>query len=161
MGLFKPKLDPTIKGKMERPGVKVFVSVQCVSGLPVPQNTLSQIYYFDDHLEINAGGVEYNLNMERIQDISIQTDVDTQTQYVSSAGGALLGAAIAGPLGAAVAGRTKKEKTQTVNSCLVISYIDKAGCIAYISFNALYTPKCRDIVTLFQKNGKKSTAVDL
>ena len=37
MSLFKPKMDPAIKAKAERPGVLVFVSVPCVSGLPVPE----------------------------------------------------------------------------------------------------------------------------
>lgn len=31
MSLFKPKMDPAIKAKAERPGVLVFVSVPCVS----------------------------------------------------------------------------------------------------------------------------------
>ncbi|MFR8334412.1 MAG: hypothetical protein ACLU9S_20375 [Oscillospiraceae bacterium] len=37
MSLFKPKMDPAIKAKAERPGVLVFVSVPCVSDLPVPE----------------------------------------------------------------------------------------------------------------------------
>lgn len=55
MSLFKPKMDPAIKAKAERPGVLVFVSVPCVSGLPVPEKTMAQVYYFEDHLEIDAG----------------------------------------------------------------------------------------------------------
>lgn len=68
----------------------MFVSVPSASGLPVPERTLAQVYYFDDHVEIDAGGVEYDLSMDKIQSVSIQTNVDWQTQFVSSAGGALL-----------------------------------------------------------------------
>lgn len=87
MSLFKPKMDPAIKAKAERPGVLVFVSVPCVSGLPVPEKTMAQVYYFEDHLEIDAGGTEYNLTLEKVQEIAIQTHVERQTQAVSSVGG--------------------------------------------------------------------------
>ena len=125
MGLFKPKLNPEIRAKAERPGVRVFVSVPSASGLPVPERTLAQVYYFDDRIEIDAGGVEYDLSMDRIQSVSIQTNVDRQTQFVSSAGGALLGAAVAGPIGAAVGGRVKEKQTQQTESYLIIHYIGK------------------------------------
>ena len=102
MSLFKPKMDPAIKAKAERPGVLLLVSVPRVSGLPVPEKTMAQVYYFEDHLEIDAGGTEYNLTLEKVQEIAIQTHVEQQTQAVSSVGGAMLGAAIAGPIGAAI-----------------------------------------------------------
>lgn len=112
MSLFKPKMDPAIKAKAERPGVLVFVSVPCVSGLPVPEKTMAQVYYFEDHLEIDAGGTEYNLTLEKVQEIAIQNHVEQQTQAVSSVGGAMLGAAIAGPIGAAIGGRAKERRSK-------------------------------------------------
>ncbi len=135
MGLFKPKLNPEIRAKAERPGVRVFVSVPSASGLPVPERTLAQVYYFDDHVEIDAGGVEYDLSMDKIQSVSIQTNVDRQTQFVSSAGGALLGAAVAGPIGAVVGGRIKEKQTQQTESYLIIHYIGKDGTPAVLSFS--------------------------
>lgn len=161
MGLFKPKTKPAIKAKMERPGVRFFVSVVCTAGLPVPDNTLSQIYYFDDRIEIDAAGVEYSISMDKITDISIQTSVSTQSHYEGSVGGAVLGAVVAGTLGAAIGGRPKEKKTQSTESYLVISYINQSGNAAYIAFNALYTPKCRDMVTLFQQRNHTSKRVNL
>lgn len=157
MGLFKPKLKPDIRAKKDRSGVRVFVSVCCLAGLPVPERTLSQIYYFDDYVEIVSGGVEYNLSMEKIQDISIQTSIEAQTHFVSSVGGAVLGGAIAGPVGAAIGGRVKEKNTWNVTSCLVFSYSNKDNEIAYIAFDSTHTPKCRDMVKLFQNQNKSGT----
>ena len=161
MGLFKPKLNPEIRAKAERPGVRVFVSVPSASGLPGPERTLAQVYYFDDRIEIDAGGVEYDLSMDRIQSVSIQTNVDRQTQFVSSAGGALLGAAVAGPIGAAVGGRVKEKQTQQTESYLIIHYIGKDGTPAVLSFFAKHTPKCRELAELFQKRPHQHTKIEL
>ena len=144
MSLFKPKMDPAIKAKAERPGVLVFVSVPCVSGLPVPEKTMAQVYYFEDHLEIDAGGTEYNLTLEKVQEIAIQTHVEQQTQAVSSVGG-----------------RAKEKKIQSTTSFLVVSYTGKDGAPAYIAFDALYTPKCADIVKLFQKRPRQTGKIEL
>lgn len=161
MGLFKPKMDPAVKAKAERPGVRVFVSVPCVAGLPVPEKTLAQIYYFDDRVEIDAGGTEYSLTLDRVRQIGIQTSVEQQTQVVSSVGGAVLGAAVAGPLGAAVGGRAKEKQTRSTSSYLVIHYIGKGGAPAYIAFDSLYTPKCTDIVKLFQQRPHQTEKIEL
>ena len=150
MSLFKPKMDPAIKAKAERPGVLVFVSVPCVSGLPVPEKTMAQ-----------AGGTEDNLTLEKVQEIAIQNHVEQQTQAVSSVGGAMLGAAIAGPIGAAIGGRAKEKKIQSTTSFLVVSYTGKDGAPAYIAFDALYTPKCADIVKLFQKRPRQTGKIEL
>lgn len=72
MGLFKPKLRADIQEKLNRPGVRAFISVPCVEGLPVPERVLSQIYCFDDRIEIVSNGVEYLLRMEKIQSVTTQ-----------------------------------------------------------------------------------------
>ncbi|MDE6261595.1 MAG: hypothetical protein K2M42_12220 [Oscillospiraceae bacterium] len=161
MGLFKPKLAPGVKAKMERPGVRAFVSVPCSSGLPVAEGTFCQIYYFDEFLEIVAAGVEYTLKMGQIHDISIQTKSAVQSQFVSSTGGAVLGAAIAGPVGAAIGGRAKKKEVRTVALYLTISYTNKDGNITYIAFDASHTPKCREMESLFRKRAPKSGQIEL
>ena len=161
MSLFKPKIDPAVKAKKERPGVRAFVSVPCSSGLPVAEGTLCQIYYFDDCLEIVAAGVEYTLKMEQVQDISIQTQSNVQSQFVSSSGGAILGAAIAGPVGAAVGGRVKEKKTQKRVSYMVITYTDKSGSVANIVFDSLFTPGCWEIESLFRKRASTPKKIEL
>ena len=158
MGLFKPKLRADIAEKKNRPGVRVFVAVPCVAGLPTPERALSQIYYFDDRVEVVSNDVEYNLPMDRIQSVSIQRSGDIQTQYVSSAGGALIGAAVAGPVGAAIGGRMKKKTETTITSYLVFQYINKSGEVTYMSFDASHTPKCQDMERLFQSSRKSGGA---
>lgn len=76
-------------------------------------------------------------------------------------GGAMLGAAIAGPIGAAIGGRAKEKKIQSTTSFLVVSYTGKDGAPAYITFDALYTPKCADIVKLFQKRPRQTGKIEL
>lgn len=150
MGLLKPGLRKDIEEKQNRPGVLAFVSVRCVAGLPVPEDIYAQIYYFEDRVEIVCGGVEYILPAEKIQDISIQTSLDVQRKFVSSIGGAALGAAVAGPVGAAIGGRVKEKKTVRVLSYLVIYYTNQAGESTYLAFDASHTPKCQTIAKLFQ-----------
>lgn len=161
MGLFKPKVDPAVKAKKERPGVRAFVSVPCSSGLPVTEGTLCQIYYFDDCLEIVAAGVEYILKMEQVQDILIRTQSNVQSQFVSSTGGAILGAAIAGPVGAAVGGRAKKKEVREIALYLTISYTGKDGNAAYMAFIATHTPKCREMESLFHQRTQKPHQIEL
>lgn len=158
MGLF---MASSIKAKANRPGVRVFVSVPCVSGLPVPVNTPAQLYYFDDHIEIDAGGVEYDLALDNVQGIAVQQNVEQQTQFVSSAGGAILGAAVAGPIGAAIGGRAKKKTTKQTNWYLVIHYIGKNGDPACVTFLATYALKSWDMVKLFRKRPHQQAKIEL
>ena len=55
------------------------------------------------------------------------------THLVSSAGGALAGGMLFGPLGAIVAGRTKVKKNRAVTNYLIFTYLADEG-ISYISF---------------------------
>ena len=69
MGLLKPKLDPAIKAKLERPNVQAFVAVPCIAGLSAPVKTLCQLYYLDDRIEVDTPDTEYSISMERVQDV--------------------------------------------------------------------------------------------
>lgn len=158
MGLFKPKLRADIQEKLNRPGIRVFIAVDCVAGLPVPEGTISQIYCFDDRIEIVSNGVEYNLRMEKIQSVSIQMNGYAQTQFVSSTGGAILGAAVAGPIGAAIGGRVKEKSKTTIVSCLVFSYFNKDGELTYMAFDVSHTPKAKKVVQHFESIKKDRDA---
>ena len=92
MGLLKPKLDPAIKAKKERPGVRAFVSVDCIAGILGSSNPLCQIYYLDDRIEVDTPDTEYSISMERVRDVSIQREFYKKSKVTSSMGGAFVGA---------------------------------------------------------------------
>ena len=80
-----------------------------------------------------GSGIRYELSKDKVTDIAVKTDVEIQKQYVSSAGGALAGGMLFGPLGAIVAGRTKVKKNRAVTNYLIFTYLADEG-ISYISF---------------------------
>ena len=151
MGLLKPKLDPAIKAKKERPGVRAFVSVDCIAGLSVPAKAFCQIYYLDDRIEVDTPDTEYSISMERVQDVSLQREFYEKSKVTSSMGGAFVGALIAGPTGAIIGGRPKEKRTVHSASFLVIEYTGADGASAQMVFDATYTPKCKDMATLFRQ----------
>ena len=151
MGLLKPKLDPAIKAKKERPGVRAFVSVDCIAGLSVPAKAFCQIYYLDDRIEVDTPDTEYSISMERVRNISIQREFYEKSKITSSMGGAFVGALIAGPTGAIIGGRPKEKQMVHSASFLVIEYTGADGASAQMVFDATYTPKCKDMATLFRQ----------
>lgn len=151
MGLLKPKLDPAIKAKKERPGVRAFVSVDCIAGIPGSANPLCQIYYLDDRIEVDTPDTEYSISMERVRDVSIQREFYEKSKVTSSMGGAFVGALIVGPTGAVIGGRPKVKQTVHSASFLVIEYARTDGELAQMVFDATYTPKCKDMATIFHQ----------
>lgn len=151
MGLLKPKLDPAIKAKKERPGVRAFVSVDCIAGILGSSNPLCQIYYLDDRIEGDTPDTEYSISMERVRDVSIQREFYKKSKVTSSMGGAFVGALITGPTGAVIGGRPKVKQTVHGASFLVIEYTGTDGALEQMVFDATYTPKCKDMATIFHQ----------
>lgn len=106
-----------------------------VSGLSVAENVFCTIRSFADRYQFIANGVEMNLQRSKITDVSIKTDTEIQTQYVSSVGGAVGGAVLFGPLGAIIGGRAKQKKTKTVSQYLIITYWSNENELKYICFD--------------------------
>lgn len=80
------------------------------AGLPLAQNAPCTIIAESDCFKFVGGGNSFELNRSKITDISVKTDVEIQKQYVSSAGGAIAGGMVFGPLGAIVGGRVKERE---------------------------------------------------
>ena len=113
------------------------VTLPHTAGLPVPEKTLCTLFYCARHIEINANGVEFKLNFSKIHDICVKTSTEIQKQLVSSAGGAIAGAALAGWLGAAIFGGVQERQIKTIRHFMVFTYSSDNG-IAYIAFEAAY-----------------------
>lgn len=94
-------------------------------GLNLPPDTPCTVSYFPDRLVIYAMGQDFTLGHSRIVSVSTRTAADIQKQYVSSAGGAVAGAMMLGPLGALIGGRTKAKYTRTETRFLIFAYRGK------------------------------------
>ena len=129
--------------------------LQTVYGLPFAEGTYCDILSCGDHYEFIANGTTVNLEKAKVTDVSIKTDVDVQKQYVSSAGGAVAGAMIAGPLGAMVGGRAKKKETRTYTRYLIFTYVSD-GEVKYITFSEFGNSK--DILKDYKAYSQSNTA---
>lgn len=128
-----------------------------IYGLGLPTNTICEIISHSDYYEFIASNNSFKLDKNKVTDVSIKSDIDIQNQYVSSIGGAVAGAALFGPLGAIVGGRTKKKQIKKISLYLIFTYT-KDDNIQYISFNTCGKLYCNKFVDEFKKLHKKSIA---
>ena len=112
----------------------LMVTIKHIIGLPIPENIFCTLSYKNDGIEFKSGNTSFNLSNSKITDMRISTETEIQKQYVSSAGGAVGGALLFGPLGAIVGGRAKEKKSEQVKSYFIITYIDNEE-VKYISFD--------------------------
>ncbi len=120
------------------------------AGLPLAVGAACTIIKENGKFLILAGGNEFSLKKEKITDICVKTDVEIQTQYVSSAGGAVAGGMLFGPLGAMVGGRAKQKNTSTVEYYLIFTYRSNSNEICYASFRI-----CADLKSLGIKKARE------
>lgn len=98
-----------------------------------------------DRVLLETSGTSFNLSFDKLTDVAsktdkeIQTATTTQQQYVSSAGRAVAGYMLLGPVGAAIGGRARKKQvsaTTTISTpetyYMFFTYIDnqEVKCIA-------------------------------
>lgn len=98
----------------------------CVSGLELPPETACTVAYYPDRITISAMNQNFSLRHDRIKDVSTKTVTEIQKQYVSSAGGAVAGGLVFGPLGALIGGRTKTKYDQRDTRFIIFTYADSA-----------------------------------
>lgn len=123
--------------EMQSKGIKNrLYSVKHVYGLPCPEDTRVTVEAYRDRITFSANNVNYDLPYNRITDVCMKTDFEIRTQTTSSAGGAVAGAMLFGPLGAAIGGRAKTSNTYKFTDYLIFTYKDKSGEIAYMGYTA-------------------------
>lgn len=156
MGLFFKK-KKNINGELDS---SLSICAKHMSGLPIAEGTFTYIYLCDDKIVFERNETTYNLPFEKINDITIKTDMEIQKAYVSSVGGAVGGAVLFGPLGAMVGGRAKEKKSTTINNYLIFAY-NKEGNVDFISFDVTGVLKAQKFVQSFKKIPKESRIIDL
>jgi len=118
-------------------GALLMVTLPHTAGLPLPEKTLCELFYCDRHIEISGNGVSFTLDFSKIHDICVKTREDIQKQLVSSAGGAVAGAALAGWVGAAIFGGVQERQIKTTSHYMIFTYSSNSG-IDYIAFEAAH-----------------------
>ncbi len=109
-------------------------------GLSFPQGTKCKTVFLKNQILFSAHNQEFSLGESKLVDVSIMKHTDIQKQYVSSAGGAIAGAMIAGPLGAMIGGSAKKRNVKSKSKYLVIAYKDapESHEAKYITFDVTH-----------------------
>lgn len=151
--------------KLDKNNITVNNVLKCkmkhISGLPIANRMICNIIYSDNDIAFTAGNMKFKLQNSKIQDISLTNDTEIikQTHYASSAGGAVAGGLLFGPIGALIGGRTKKKKHTSYNATnyLVITYKNNDDEISYIEFETRFSPgDAKKIVKKFKHNNANS-----
>jgi hypothetical protein len=119
-------------------------------GLPIAEGVLCTVSSYNDKITIEGSGNKFNLDKNKLLDVTIKTNTEIEKSYISSAGGAVGGALLFGPLGAMIGGRTKTKESKIITSYLIFTY-DKNGETQYIAFNINTDFSARKFVDEFQK----------
>ena len=136
------------KEKKDLTNLSIYTAFHHISGLPIVEDTLCEVYSFPDRLDFKAGTTEITM--------SIKTDTEIQNQAVSSVGGAVAGAMLFGAIGAVIGGRAKNKKVKTVTKYLIITYLGDTEP-KFIIFDIKNNPQSADkLVKEFQKTDSSS-----
>lgn len=125
-----------------------------VTGLPIAEGVSVKIAASRERLLFVHNSQEFSLTAEKIIDISIKTDTEIQSSYVSSIGNALLGARLFGSTGAIIGGQAREKRTTIETHFLVVAY-KKQTQQAYLSFQVDDIRNANAIIAFF--NNQLST----
>lgn len=125
-----------------------------ISGLPIAEGVPVNIAASKERLLFIHNSQEISLTAEKITDISIKTDTEIQSSYVSSIGNALLGARLFGSTGAIIGGQAREKRSTIETHFLIIAYKKQAEQ-AYLSFQIDDIKTANAIISFF--NSQSST----
>lgn len=145
-----------IAAEVQSRSASCFAALSHFTGLPLPENTMCQIYSTPYGIQIVANGQQFNLAKEKILDVCIKSEAEIQKQYVSSAGGAVGGALLFGPIGAMIGGRVKEKKTVQYRNFLIFTYQKEPAITDYIAFISTGSSRASHFVKEFQSQPHKT-----
>lgn len=125
------------------------LSAQHMAGLPIAEGVSCKLEFDDERVMIAGGGNTFGVALNKITDLQTKTKTEIQKSYVSSAGGAIAGAAVFGPLGAMVGGRVKEKTSRISEHFLIITY-NKEGVLDYVSFGIHDAVKASKLVQRYK-----------
>ena len=108
-------------------------------GLNLPEGVKCSVVCLRSGIAVSAMGQEFRLASDKIVSVSVMTRTQMQQQYVSSAGGAVAGALLLGPIGAILGGSASKRTIKSNTKYLIFAY-QSDDEIKYILFDATRKP---------------------
>ena len=121
-------------GKVVEPTSSVWVTFRHINGLPIAEGANCSVYSYPDRYDFVSGTMRFSLAKSKVTDMCARTEREIYQQYVSSAGGAVGGALLFGPLGAIIGGRVKKKTDVKTCKYLIITYMTD-GEVKYVGFD--------------------------
>ena len=137
-----------------------WAGLQHVSGLPVGEGAPCLVYLFPDRFVFTKDTQTIILPMEKVRDVTIRTERELQTAYVSSAGGAVAGGLLFGIAGALYGGRVQKKETATYQAYFVVTY-DKDDGVQYLIFGGALGGRPAALLKAYKKLPKEEQYVVL
>lgn len=116
-------------------GMSIHTAFKHIYGLPIAANMVCEIFSYPDRIEFKSGTINIILQRNKITNMYIKADTKIQERTVSSAGGAIAGAVMFGPMGAYIGGRPKIKRTKNKTQYLIITYTGEKGESKYINFD--------------------------
>jgi len=158
--LEKEKLIPGSKARIAELGADICINARHMAGLPINEGADTFLYRCEDKVIFERNETTYELELTKIKDITIKTDVEIQKSYVSSIGGAVGGYELFGTFGAMIFGRAKEKKSQIIEKYLIFSY-ENTDNIEYISFEVTDIPYATLFENLMDNKKRIRTTVKL
>lgn len=140
------------------------LSIVYLDGLNIASGTNGYVTLTKKELSYQLAGNQYNIAIDKITYIGINTETDIQNVSKQSGTGMIVGAATFGLIGAMVGGRIKNKEKKIHKYFLVVNYESSEGEIKYIVSEALSTAnKAVKLVTECRKLGtmKQGQVVNL
>lgn len=131
------------------------------SGLPIAEKAECQLLSYYDHYDFLSGKMKFSLAKSKVMDVSCKTETEFHSQYVSSVGGAVAGAALFGPIGAMVGGRAKKKTNMTTRHYLIVTYMSNNEVKYIVLENTGILNKTNKFVIEFNAIRTASTNIEL
>ena len=135
-------------------------AMEHLTGLPIAEGAMCTIYLKSDGYEFERNNQKFKLNFNKVRDVAVKSTSEIQSSYVSSAGGAIGGAMLFGPLGAIIGGRAKKKTSAKITKCLIILANTEDGlkCISFDCTNKLSAVR---FLSAFKRIKKESIVTEL
>lgn len=130
---------PGSKARQQLLNADTCIKAKHMAGLPLAVGADIFVYRCENKVVFERNQDTIELEISKVRDILIKTDVEIQKSYVSSAGGAVGGYVLFGPLGAMIGGRTKEKKSTIMEKYLIFGY-EKDGDLDYISMEVTNEP---------------------
>ena len=147
------KKSKKIEDIKKNKNASLFLTLLHYNGLHIAQNVKSQVFSKSNEYEFCANNMSFNLDKQKVTDVTMTNNIEIQKSYSSSVGGAIGGAVLFGPLGAMIGGRSKEKTSNIVTSYLIFTYLDNNE-IKYIAFDCTNSTKAIRFVTEFQLSNK-------